>query len=59
MGGVFVGDEEMRRAISEAVELYNRERPHEALGYATPVEVYRGEVKVKGVRVKGTRGRNS
>ncbi len=52
LGEVFIGEGEMRKAVREAVELYNRDRPHEALGYATPVEVYGGEVEVRGVKIK-------
>jgi len=59
LGEVFIGEGEMRKAVREAVELYNRDRPHEALGYATPVEVYGGEVEVRGVRIKKLRGRNT
>jgi transposase InsO family protein len=29
-----------RRAVAEAVSLYNSRRPHQALGYATPLEVH-------------------
>ncbi len=41
----------IRRAVRGAIELYNTDRPHQALEYATPVEVYEGEVEVAGVSV--------
>ncbi len=39
-------------AVEEAIELYNEERPHQSLGYATPSEVYSGEVEIEGFEVK-------
>lgn len=39
------------RAVSEAVYLYNVERPHQSLGYATPAEVYSGQVQATDVVV--------
>ena len=46
LGEVFkVGIE---RAVEEAIELYNEERPHQSLRYATPSEVYSGEVEIEG-----------
>jgi len=59
LGHVFSGEADLWKAVREAVELYNTDRPHQALAYATPVEVYRGEVKVRGVRVQAARGKNS
>ena len=31
---------EARTGINEYLEFYNRQRPHQALGYRTPAEVY-------------------
>ena len=59
LGHVFSGEAEVWKAVREAVELYNTDRPHQALGYATPVEVYRGEVEVSGVSVQMVRGKNA
>ncbi len=47
----------IKRAVEEAIELYNEERPHQSLGYATPSEVYSGEVEIEGFEVK-TGGRS-
>jgi putative transposase len=30
----------LRRTLAEYIEFYNYERPHQALGYRTPGEVY-------------------
>jgi len=35
---------ELKGVTREWVEYYNKERPHQALGYKTPDEVYYGEV---------------
>ncbi len=36
----------LHRAVEEAIGLYNVDRPHEVLGYATPEEVYRRRVVI-------------
>ena len=35
---------ELKEVTKEWVEYYNKERPHQSLGYKTPDEVYYGEV---------------
>lgn len=40
LGAEFVGKLEARQAVSEAVGLYNYRRPHQSLGYATPMQVH-------------------
>lgn len=40
LGECFGSKAEGLAAVSEAVELYNHRRPHEALGYATPMSVH-------------------
>lgn len=40
LGGTLSGKAEARRAVAEAVALYNGRRPHQALGYATPLAVH-------------------
>lgn len=40
LGGTFGLKSQARRAVAEAVALYNHRRPHEALGYAVPMEVH-------------------
>ena len=40
LGGRFKTKEQARRAIAQAVELYNRHRPHTSLSYMTPHEVH-------------------
>jgi len=37
---------EARTGIGEWFDFYGNERPHQALGGATPMEVYRGKVKL-------------
>jgi len=49
---VFRGEAGVRSAVEEAVYLYNHERPHLSLEYATPASVYLGGVEVEGVVVK-------
>ncbi len=39
----FVDAAQTRRAATESVYLYNHERPHQALAYAFPMAVYRGQ----------------
>ena len=48
----FGGVAGVRSAVEEAVYLYNHERPHLSLGYATPASVYQGGVEAVGVVVK-------
>jgi transposase InsO family protein len=40
LGGTFSSKAEGRRAVEEAVSLYNWRRPHQSLGYATPMQVH-------------------
>lgn len=40
LGGTLGGKAEGRRAVGEAVALYNFRRPHQALRYATPMSVH-------------------
>jgi len=40
LGGELIGPAYAERAVAEAVELYNRRRPHMALGYRTPQMVH-------------------
>ena len=37
---MFQDIESIRRAVNEAVSIYNEERPHLSLAYKTPTEVY-------------------
>jgi putative transposase len=41
----FNGGQELRQGLRTWVEWYNRERPHQGLGYRTPDEMYYGELK--------------
>lgn len=41
LGGWFRSKAEARRAVAEAMELYNRRRPHLSLSYRTPEQVHR------------------
>lgn len=52
LGGVFRSRGDAEVAVREAIGLYNGDRPHESLGYATPESVYMGEVTVGPVYVK-------
>ena len=36
---------ELKEAVSNYIEFYNRKRLHQSLGYKTPAEVYFGEVE--------------
>ena len=36
----FTGEEEARKAVKQAISVYNEKRPHRSLGMATPNEVY-------------------
>ena len=40
LGACFGTKREALRAVSEAVNLYNCRRPHQSLGYATPMSVH-------------------
>jgi transposase InsO family protein len=40
LGGCFRSKSEVRRAVREAVTLYNCRRPHQSLGYRCPMEVH-------------------
>ncbi len=40
---------EARVGINAYLEFYNQQRPHQALGYRTPAEVYQGDQKAKEV----------
>ena len=40
LGGRFLSKSDVRRAVREAVMLYNYRRPHQALGYRYPMEVH-------------------
>lgn len=40
LGGRFLSKPDARRAVHEAVMLYNYRRPHQALGYRCPMEVH-------------------
>jgi putative transposase len=40
LGGTFGDKSQARQAVAEAVALYNHRRPHEALGYAVPMDVH-------------------
>ncbi len=52
LGDAFGDVAGVRSAVEEAVYLYNHERPHLSLEYATPASVYQGGVEVVGVMVK-------
>lgn len=45
LGEVFVSFEQARRALKEAVKLYNERRPHLALAYRTPDQVHQAFFK--------------
>jgi transposase InsO family protein len=40
MNSLFASEQQAREVLSEAVRLYNQERPHEALGYDTPAAAH-------------------
>jgi len=44
LNATFVEGSHARRAVSEAVMIYNHYRPHQALSYQTPMEVHGVEV---------------
>ena len=39
----YKGGTEAKQGIGAYLDFYNRERPHQALGYRTPQEVFQGE----------------
>lgn len=41
----FISEQQARRAVDEAVFLYNDDRPHTSLGYLTPSQVHEGVVR--------------
>jgi putative transposase len=41
----FEGGQDLRQGLRTWVEWYNRERPHQGLGYRTPDEMYYGELE--------------
>jgi putative transposase len=47
----FVDAAQAQRAATEGVYLYNYERPHQALAYACPMAVYRGQTSAASFRV--------
>jgi len=51
MAAAFRDVRESRQAAAQAVHLYNTDRPHMRLGYATPWAVYHGSVTVELVSV--------
>jgi putative transposase len=40
LGGKFLSKSEVKRAVFEAIEIYNFHRPHQALGYRVPMAVH-------------------
>jgi len=40
LGGRFLRESDARKAVDEAVMLYNYRRPHQCLGYRYPKEVH-------------------
>jgi transposase InsO family protein len=40
LGGTFRSKDEAKRAVAEAIQLYNWRRPHTSLGYAVPMAVH-------------------
>ncbi len=40
LGLIYPDEQELKRAVSRAIKLYNSGRPHMSLGYKTPDEVY-------------------
>ena len=43
----YASPKEARRSLTPYLEFYNHERPHQALSYQTPAEVYFGSARVK------------
>ena len=44
----YVNAGEARRELGAYFRFYNNQRPHQALGYRTPAEVFHGEQQVPG-----------
>ncbi|MCI5131187.1 MAG: hypothetical protein D3904_06600 [Candidatus Electrothrix sp. EH2] len=44
---LFIDKEHAQKAVREAVWLYNYERPHSALNYGKPAEIYFEKIDVK------------
>ena len=55
LGGLFKQASSVELAVREAVDLYNGDRPHESLEYATPENVYTGKVKLEPLHVKSNK----
>ncbi len=53
LNAAFRSHQEVQRAVAEAIHLYNTDRPHASLAYATPLAVYRGDVSAEVVWVPG------
>jgi Transposase and inactivated derivatives len=57
LGKGFPDVSSLRRAVEETIWLYNTDRPHQALGYATPEDVYTGKVLIPPFEAIKTSGR--
>ncbi|MCJ7529866.1 MAG: integrase core domain-containing protein [Anaerolineales bacterium] len=42
----YAGPKDARKGLTRYLDFYNYERPHQALDYRTPAEVYYNRVKV-------------
>ena len=51
----YVNAVEARRELGDYFRFYNDLRPHQALGYRTPAEVFHGEQDVRSEESKGFR----
>lgn len=51
LNSTFTHRQQTEAAVAQAVYLYNMERPHLSLAYATPVSAYRGDVLAQPVKV--------
>lgn len=49
---------EARQSLSEYIEFYNNERPHQALGYQTPAAIYRRTETPRATETATTKGGN-
>ena len=56
---VYVNAGETRRELVAYFRFYNNQRPHQALGYRTPAEVFHGEQEVQKVGEESNDGRCS
>ena len=52
---LYVNAVEARRELGDYFRFYNDLRPHQALGYRTPAEVFHGEQDVRSEESKGFR----